>query len=84
MPHAGIQLVGMVPHSLVVTASLLHIVALLPNIFAEYIPITGSLAAKVTCYRVRANYPPPKLQSQSVSSSTSIMVATSSTKNTII
>jgi hypothetical protein len=41
----------MAPSSLVITALLLHAVAFLPNLFDKHLPITGSLAAKVTGYR---------------------------------
>jgi beta-lactamase regulating signal transducer with metallopeptidase domain len=51
MSQTGIQLVGMVSNGPIVTTLLLHSIALLPNLFAEQLPITGSLAAKVTGYR---------------------------------
>jgi hypothetical protein len=49
--QTDIQLVDMVPNCLVVTALLLHTITFLPNLFAKKLPITGSLATKVTGYR---------------------------------
>jgi hypothetical protein len=48
MPQVGIHLVGMVLHSLVVAILLLQIVAFIPNLFTKHLPVTWSLAAKVT------------------------------------